>query len=301
MNKQSLLYAILLALLCVGLTQSQPTPVIAQGVEPHAENPQIQAKIDSLAERLAKTLEEKHATKVIVFDPLGPAGLRGRFGSWFADEISSRLAKQHPPLQVIERDSIRPLLDQRNEEAEQAIRAEGDQEAYAVDARFSKQAGADVWVFGRYSKLAAGIGITMGASDGVAGHNSSEFTSLLPLVPQASAMLPSDLAEYVPTDGVYDADVGGVSIPLCLACPAPRYDDESRRAKCSGTVALKVVVTAEGTAKDVTAVRGIPGCLQLTGVAIETVSKMAISTCRWPERQSCSRTRASRRGFQNHD
>jgi TonB family protein len=261
------------ALLCAGLTPSQPTPLFAQGAEPAAEDAQIQAKLDSLAERLAKTLEEKHATKVIVFDLLGPQGLRAPFGSWLAGQISSRLAKQHLSLQVIERDSIRPLLNQRNEEAEQALRAEGEQEASAVDGRFSKQAGADAWVFGRYSKLATGIGITLGASDGVAGHNSSEFTSLFPLVPQASAMLPPDLAEYVPMDGVYDADVGGVSSPLCLECTPPLYDDESRRAKCGGTVVLKVVVTAQGTPRDVTAFRGIPGCSRLTDAAKEAVSK----------------------------
>jgi len=50
---------------------------------------------------------------------------------------------------------------------------------------------------------------------------------------------------------------GGVSAPVCAYCPDPRYSDEARKARYSGTVVLLIVVDTEGRATDIRVVRGL--------------------------------------------
>ncbi|HKV25599.1 MAG TPA: energy transducer TonB [Candidatus Acidoferrum sp.] len=281
MKKPSLHYATLAAIVWLGQMLLLLSPAMSQVADPAPQTPENQANIESLSQRLIKLVQEKHLTKVIVFDLLGPAGLRAPYGSWLADELSARLIKLDPSLQIIDRASIRPVLDQRDEEAGQVL-AGGEQEAQHVDQKYLKQEGADGYVFGRYSKLASGIGITLGVSDGVFVHHSPEISSLLPLDDHATSMLPPGLTTYFPKDGIYDADVGGVTAPVCLTCPAPTYDENSRKANCNGTVRLNVVITAQGTVTDISEARGIPGCPGLTQSFVKSASKWSLEPSHGP-------------------
>jgi TonB family protein len=73
------------------------------------------------------------------------------------------------------------------------------------------------------------------------------------------------------TAGIARAGVGGVTQPHCTYCPDPSFSEEARAAHIQGVVVLKVVVSADGQAENVQAVKG-PG-YGLENQAVETVKK----------------------------
>jgi TonB family protein len=63
----------------------------------------------------------------------------------------------------------------------------------------------------------------------------------------------------------------GMSAPKKISGPEPEFTNKARRAKLQGTVTLKVIVTAEGTTRDITVEKSLdPG---LDQKAIDAVSK----------------------------
>jgi TonB family protein len=58
--------------------------------------------------------------------------------------------------------------------------------------------------------------------------------------------------------GVFKAGRGGVGVATCAYCPYPLYPEEARKAKFQGTVVLRVVITADGKAVNISVARG-PG------------------------------------------
>lgn len=69
--------------------------------------------------------------------------------------------------------------------------------------------------------------------------------------------------------GAFRAGTGGVGEPTCLYCPDPKFSEEARKAKHQGTVTLRVIVTAEGKATNISVVKGLG--LGLDEKAIEAV------------------------------
>ena len=49
----------------------------------------------------------------------------------------------------------------------------------------------------------------------------------------------------------------GVTLPICLVCPEPRYTDQAREAKLEGRVTLRVLVGADGRASQVQIVQKV--------------------------------------------
>src|SRR6266403_5211896 len=76
-------------------------------------------------------------------------------------------------------------------------------------------------------------------------------------------------APGLPSAGIAQAGIGGVTAPRCLYCPDPSFSEDARRAKIGGIVVLKVVITADGRAEDIQVVKG-PGS-GLERQAIEAV------------------------------
>jgi TonB family protein len=52
-------------------------------------------------------------------------------------------------------------------------------------------------------------------------------------------------------DGAYTAGIGGIGVPICIACGEPSYSDKARSAKISGIVVLHLIITAEGRAANI--------------------------------------------------
>jgi len=72
-------------------------------------------------------------------------------------------------------------------------------------------------------------------------------------------------------NGLAKAGVGSTSIPSCVYCPNPEYTDKARAAKLSGSVVLRLVVTAEGNAENITVVSKLG--LGLDEKAVEAVQQ----------------------------
>ncbi len=82
-------------------------------------------------------------------------------------------------------------------------------------------------------------------------------------------------------DPYYKAGIGGVSYPVCVYCPNPKYNDEARKAKYEGTIVLQAIIAADGSVSDVEDVKG-PG-LGLNEVAIQTVKNWKFTPAVGPD------------------
>jgi len=82
-------------------------------------------------------------------------------------------------------------------------------------------------------------------------------------------------------NGVFRAGVNGTTIPVCIYCPSPSYTDQARAAKYNGSFVLRIIVTADGRAENVTVAKG-PG-LGLEESAIETVKKWRFKPALGPD------------------
>jgi len=69
--------------------------------------------------------------------------------------------------------------------------------------------------------------------------------------------------------GAFNAGTGGVSYAACIYCPRPEYSEEGYKAKFQGTVLLRVLITGEGKATNISIIKGLG--LGLDEKAIEAV------------------------------
>ncbi len=84
--------------------------------------------------------------------------------------------------------------------------------------------------------------------------------------------------------GVFRAGRDGVGIPVCLYCPDPQFTDEAVKARYQGIVLLRVIVTADGRATNITVVKGLG--LGLDEKAIEAVKGWRFTPARGPNGQN---------------
>jgi len=81
--------------------------------------------------------------------------------------------------------------------------------------------------------------------------------------------------------GIARPGVAGVTVPACVYCPNPKFTDEARAAKFSGSVVLQVVVTADGHAENISVVRKAGYGLEQN--AIDTVRKWQFRPAKGPD------------------
>lgn len=74
-----------------------------------------------------------------------------------------------------------------------------------------------------------------------------------------------------------------MSYPACRNCPNPAYTDLARKEKYNGGVVLRVIVTAEGRAANITVARGAP--FGLNEAAINAVKKWTFKPAATPDGQ----------------
>jgi len=148
----------------------------------------LQSRVEDLADYIAPFVQEGTG-KVVVFDLVGPKGLRAPFGNWLADQISTTIAQRYPALQVIDRSTINSLLDKRNRDADH-----GDSKK---DRAFAEQAGAETFISGSFSKTPSGIRINF-TGVGKPKPRSMIFFAILPLTDQVVRLLPPGLETETP-------------------------------------------------------------------------------------------------------
>jgi periplasmic protein TonB len=60
-----------------------------------------------------------------------------------------------------------------------------------------------------------------------------------------------------PSEPTFHAGVGGVGIPICVYCPPPEYTKKARKDKVQGTVVVKVTITPDGRATNISIVKSL--------------------------------------------
>jgi TonB family protein len=66
---------------------------------------------------------------------------------------------------------------------------------------------------------------------------------------------------------VYEPGRAGVTIPKAIYQPNPEYTDKARRKKLQGTVLVGMVVTADGTVRDVNVIKSLEASLDKQAIA----------------------------------
>ena len=216
---------------------------------PAAATEQPLGPIAALAERLAAQLLAASKKKPYVLD-LGLANDQPcPLGAWVADRLSESLAHEHPELEVIARDRWN-LARQPSELAH-----DRNQE-YAQNEQRAQSLGAEVLVQGNFAAVPGGIGITLIASDRLAGGESRfEAVAEIPLTSEMQAVLTGSLPQRIELQGVFRSGTGGIGSALCESCPAPEYTYVAKAKKLQGVVIAQLSVGTNGSVENVKIVR----------------------------------------------
>jgi TonB family protein len=214
-----------------------------------AATEQPRAAIAVLAERLGVQLLAANKKKPFILDLTLPNAVSCPLGAWLADKISESLAQSHPELDVVARNRWSSARGP-------AELAHDLNQEYVQDEQRAQSLGAEVLVQGNFAAIPGGIGITLMASDRLAG-GQSRFEALaeLPLTSEMRAVLTNPLPQRVMLDGVLKASMAGIGSPLCQTCPVPEYTYVAKAKKLQGVVIAQVWVSADGAAQNVKIVR----------------------------------------------
>ena len=214
-----------------------------------AATAQPQPQIAALAERLALQFLAAGKKRPLFLDLTLPNDVRCPLGAWLADQISDRLAQAHPELEVIPRGRWTSKLEAPNPAHDRnELFAEFEDRAHLL--------GAQLLVHGNFAAISGGIGITLLASDRLAGGDSRfEALAEFPLTSEMSVLLTSPIPQRVLLQGAYRASTAGIGSPLCEDCPPPAYTYVARAKRLSGVVIAQVLVSTTGAADNIQVVR----------------------------------------------
>jgi protein TonB len=83
-----------------------------------------------------------------------------------------------------------------------------------------------------------------------------------------------------PPEPAFHAGVGGVGVPTCVYCPPPEYTKKARKDKVQGTVVVKVTITPDGRATNISIVKSLRE--DLDSQAINAVAKWKFKSATAP-------------------
>jgi TonB family protein len=127
---------------------------------------------------------------------------------------------------------------------------------YVQDEQRAQSLGAEVLVQGNFAAVADGIGITLIASDRLAGGESRmEVLAEIPMTSEMEAVLSTPLLQRPLLEGTPKASIAGIGSPVCELCPAPEYTYVAKAKRLQGVVIAQVLVKADGQTGDVKIVR----------------------------------------------
>jgi len=213
---------------------------------------------DDLARQLTAKLSSADKKGVLVVDLANPAGQRHDFGKWLSDRLYLSLAKESPPIELIDRTQLYAALKDQ---------IPSDQRIDTKTANtLGNSTGANTVVLGSYGIVDNDLGITLVAyrvSEGgpptPPNYMIGMINGKIPLTKEVRDHLIDPLDSLRPKDGIYLAGVGGISMPACINCPAPSMHVPDvdvpglvRDKRGGGDVGLNFVITAEGRVTDLT-------------------------------------------------
>jgi tetratricopeptide (TPR) repeat protein len=220
--------------------------------------------LDDLAHRLLEKFSDADENGVVVMDSQPAFGQAAAFGPWLADQFSAAIARQGQAVKVIERARLAAALESEH-------LASVEESDVSKAAQLAESIGAATVVLGSYGAADNGIGVSLTAfrvsafrSVTVGKISIGDVFGKLSLTPEVVEHLGAPLDSLRPTDGIYRAGYGGVSVPLCVKCSAPSMHAPDvdvqgmLRAHPQGaTIWLKFVVTPEGSTRDISVLRPV--------------------------------------------
>ena len=242
---------------CWGLGVAQQVAIAAASTQQPLE------PIAALAQRLGVQLRAASKKKPYILDLTLPNDEACPLGAWLADRLSESLAHGYPELEVVARDrwSSAQLPAELAHDRNQKL-AQNEQRARSL--------GAEVLVQGNFAAIPAGIGITLLASDRLAGGDARiEALGEVPITSEMQAVLTAPLPQRGELSGGFRASIAGVGSPLCEICPPPEYSYVAKTKKLQGVVIAQLWVNTEGAVDNIKVIR-TPNP-QLTAAAIRTV------------------------------
>lgn len=214
-----------------------------------AATPQPNGQIAALAEKLGAQLLAGGKKHPFLLDLSLPDDVPCPLGAWLADKLSDSLAQSHPELEVIPRG--RWSIAGANAESAHDLNHQlllNEQRAQAL--------GAEILVQGSFAATTGGIGITLIASDRLAG-GASRFETLgeIPITAEMQSVLTTSLPQRPVQQGAFKASQAGIGSPQCEFCPPPQYTYVARAKKLQGVVIAQVLVAPDGAPDNIKIVR----------------------------------------------
>lgn len=231
--------------------QIQPRPTLPPEAASNHNRP---IGLASIAHELAAELSGIRCRKVVVMDFWGSDASWSPFSSWLADQFSTALKSSGYPIEVVNRAQLLISLEANGLSQEIGRSVE--------ILRVADSLGADTLVQGTYGFAEHGIGVTLHAyhvtdprhaSPGEGYARETEVRGKIPMQEIAIVVpLPPDASKKD-----FFSGEGGVSSPECVYCPNPQFSAEAKKIKLQGTVLLDAIITAEGSATQITVVKGL--------------------------------------------
>src|SRR5258708_3202016 len=178
-------------------------PGVAQFL-PAAATEQPFGPTAALAERLAVQLLAAGKKKPYILDLSLANDQPCPLGVWLADRLSESLAHAHPELEVIAR-------DRWNLVRQPAEFAHDRNQEYAQNEQRAQSLGAEVLIQGNFAAVPGGIGITLIASDRLAGGESRfEAVAEIPITTEMQACLTNSLPQPNEFQGLVTSGTGRI-------------------------------------------------------------------------------------------
>lgn len=192
---------------------------------------------------IAKSISGSGKHKAVIMPLAGPDGAIDALGAYLSQILSRALNADLPELQ---------LLDPKNLHAPAGpgITRESEEQSKNVLRDIAKSGGADICVIGDFAPFQNQLGISLhaySADDSLISDSYGE----IPIGSDIIALASKPLRYAVPSEGIFEAGLGGVSKPECLNCSPSGGSSRSRPANERGVASVVATVGQDGSTRDV--------------------------------------------------
>lgn len=222
-------------------------------------NPLSDAELNQLASRLLQKASRANChvgrCALLVTDFIAPSGSTSRLGVQLADSISAALLARGGGIRIVDRNLLRAYL---NRERIPSKSLTGRQAAFWLAGELQ----ANAVLTGRIEPLGERYNLLLefpdrskdkfGPQEAVQFSIPNPDSALAPFEPYETALNSEQ------TSAEFRKSVSRTAMPECIYCPPPNDTDAARSAKFVGGVVLRVRVTEEGRAAEISVVKGSP-------------------------------------------
>jgi TonB family protein len=217
--------------------------------------------LDTLADELTEAIVDFKERSVIVFDFAGPDGIPSASEKSLADDFNVALTRASRGFVVLDRTRISESLQKKN-----LITVDLNNPHNAVEA--AKEMKAQAYVWGSFAIGHDNFDLLVEAYGVQDGKKIAGFRATLPLTDSMKDAAEQRSRKSLES-GLAQPGKDGYTFPACVYCPQAQYTQLAEWHHFEGSLTLSMLVTADGRADNVVAIKALP--YGLTDKAIETV------------------------------